>query len=120
MKLRQEAALDCSIDRKVALLLRLRKESANLPIAPIGQDDGLAGGNMEEIVDSDISSDHLQSVGAVEDLKLNVQCGNVTENKGSSLENHKRNGNPLEKKGSYVFRTGMSLKRKAVAGAQRC
>jgi hypothetical protein len=61
MMLRQEAALDRSIDRKVRILLRLRKESANLPVAPAGQDDGPRVGNMEEIIDSDISSENSQS-----------------------------------------------------------
>jgi hypothetical protein len=42
MMLRQEAALDRSIDRKVRILLRLRKESANLPTAPAGQDLGVS------------------------------------------------------------------------------
>jgi sporulation protein YlmC with PRC-barrel domain len=75
---------------------------------------------MEEIADSDIASDNSQSVGAVEDLKLNEQRGNVIENKGSRFENRKRSGNPVEKKGSYAFKAGMSLKRKAVGGVQRC
>jgi hypothetical protein len=119
MMLRQEAALDRSIDRKVSILLRLRKEFTDLPTAPPGQDDGPRG-SMEEIADSDIASDNSQSVGAVEDLKLNEQRGNVIENKGSRFENRKRSGNPVEKKGSYAFKAGMSLKRKAVGGVQRC
>ena len=78
MMLRQEAALDRSIDRKVRILLRLRKESANLPIAPAGQDDGARVGNVEEVLDSDIVSDTSQGVEMVEDSKMNEQCGNVT------------------------------------------
>jgi hypothetical protein len=54
MMLRQEAALGRSIDRKVRILLTLRKESTNLPIAPAGQDDGPRMGNVEEAPDSDI------------------------------------------------------------------
>jgi hypothetical protein len=61
MMLRQEAALDRSIDRKVRILLRLRKESANLPIAPAGQDDGGRMENIEEALESDIQSDNSQS-----------------------------------------------------------
>ncbi len=38
MMLRQEAALDHSIDRKVRILLRLRKDAADLPVAPASQD----------------------------------------------------------------------------------
>ena len=93
MMLRQEAALDRSIDRKVRILLRLRKESTNPPTAPPDQDDGPPVGNMEEIVDSDIASDNSQGVEAVEDLKLDERCGNVIENKGSRLENRERCGN---------------------------
>ena len=51
MMLRQEAALDRSIDRKVRILLRLRKEFTNLPIAPPGQDDGARMENIEEVLD---------------------------------------------------------------------
>ena len=40
MMLRQEAALDRSIDRKVRILLKLREESNNPPIALPGQTDG--------------------------------------------------------------------------------
>jgi hypothetical protein len=61
MMLRQEAALDRSIDRKVRILLMLRKESANLPITPAGQDDGGRMENMEKALESDISSENSQS-----------------------------------------------------------
>jgi hypothetical protein len=57
MMLRQEAALDRSIDRKVRILLRLRKELTNPPITPTGQDDGGRTENIEEALDSDIVSD---------------------------------------------------------------
>ena len=152
MMLRQEAALDRSIDRKVGILLRLRKELTNppitptgqddggrtenieeafdsdivsddpgseeftnLPVAPAGQDDGESLGNMEGIVDSDIASDNSQSVGAMEDLKLNEQHGNVIENKGPRLENRKGSLNITENKGSYVLKAGMLLKRQVVS-----
>jgi hypothetical protein len=68
----------------VRILLRLRKESTNLPLAPPGQDDGGRMGNIEEALDSDIVSDKSESVEAVEDLKVKEQYGNVTENKGSA------------------------------------
>jgi hypothetical protein len=47
MMLRQEGALDRSIDRKVRILLRLRKEFTDLPVAPAGQDDGARMANIE-------------------------------------------------------------------------
>jgi hypothetical protein len=82
--LRQEAALDHSIDRKVRILLRLRKDAAERPLAPASQDqdDGVRMENTEEIVESDISAQTPQGAEAVKDLKMNEQCGNVTENKG--------------------------------------
>jgi len=82
--LRQEAALDHSIDRKVRILLRLRKDAADFPVAPASQDqdDGVRMENTEEMVASDISAQPPQSAEDVKDLKLNEQCGNVTENKG--------------------------------------
>ena len=82
MMLRQEAALDHSIDRKVRILLRLRKDAADRPVAPASQDDGAGMENTEETVASDISAQTPQSAEAVENLKLNDQCGNVNENKG--------------------------------------
>ena len=115
MMLRQEAALDRSIDRKVRILLRLRKDFTNPPSAPPDQDDGPAVGNMEEIVDSDIASDNSQGVEAVEDLKLNDRCGNVIENKGSLFHSSRRSGNVRENKGSYAQDAGMLLKTNCVS-----
>ena len=92
MMLRQEGALDRSIDRKVRILLRLRKESANLPIAPPGQDDGARMEKIEEVLDSDIMPDHPKSVEAVEDLKMIEQCGNIYENKGPAFREEQDSG----------------------------
>jgi hypothetical protein len=61
--LRQEAALDRSIDRKVRILLRLRTEFTTLPIAPPGQDNGAGVESIEEAPGSDNSSDDSQSGG---------------------------------------------------------
>jgi len=112
MMLRQEAALDRSIDRKVRILLRLRKESANLPAAPPDQDDGPTVGNMEDTFDSDIASDNSQSMRVVEDLKLNARCGNVIENKGSRFEHREQTRNTTQNKRGYTLIAGMLLKRK--------
>jgi hypothetical protein len=73
MMLRQEGALDRSIDRKVRILLRLRKESTNLPAAPAGQDDGAGMVSIEASLDSDIPSETSQSVEAVGNLKKVLQ-----------------------------------------------
>ena len=107
MMLRQEAALDHSIDRKVRILLRLRKDAANLPSAPASQDqdDGVRMENTEEMVESDISAQTSQSVEGVKDLRMNEQCGNVTENKGR-----------LWKSGGEA---GMSMKTNALSPLKR-
>jgi len=107
MMLRQEAALDRSIDRKVRILLRLRKESANLPTAPPGQDDGGRMENMEEAPDSDISPENSQGVETVEKLKMKERRGNVYENKGSRLDNREQTGNIVENTCSYARNAGM-------------
>ncbi|MGO8734637.1 MAG: hypothetical protein ACLQVM_17815 [Terriglobia bacterium] len=119
MMLRQEAALDRSIDRKVSLLLRLRKEASKRPIAPPGDDDGAGMENIEKVSESNNMSEYLQSAAPVEDLKITKQCGNVTENKGSHWENRKRIGNAIEEKASYALKAGMSLKRNVI-GDVRC
>jgi hypothetical protein len=115
MMLRQEAALDRSIDRKVRILLRLRKESTNFPVAPAGQDDGGRMENIEEGLGTDIVPDNSQSVEVVQDLKMNERRGNVVENKGSSWENREQSGNIAENKRTYAQSAGMLLKRKGVS-----
>ncbi len=81
MLLRQEGALDRSIDRKVRILLRLRKELPDLPTAPAGQDDGARVEDTKGGPDSDIVSDDSQGVEGVEDTKMTERRGNVYENK---------------------------------------
>jgi len=116
MMLRQEAALDRSIDRKVRILLRLRKESTNPPPAPPDLDDGPTVGDMEEIVDSDIASQNSQSAVVLQDSKMKERCGNVIENKGSRLDNREASGNAIENKCSYANNAGILLKRKGIIG----
>ncbi|MGO8735164.1 MAG: hypothetical protein ACLQVM_20495, partial [Terriglobia bacterium] len=92
MLLRQDGALDRSIDRKVRILLRLRKESTNLPAAPAGQDEVSTIENTEEVTDSDIVSILSQGVEGVEDTKITERRGNVYENKGPMAEVRIMNG----------------------------
>jgi hypothetical protein len=135
--LRQEAALDRSIDRKVRILLRLRKDAADFPIPPLDQDDGARMENLEEAPNGAISSENsgslirdvgpglaparppqgaaLQSAEVVEDLKLNELCGNVIENKGSACSSPAQSGNIIENKYSYARDPGMLLKRQLVS-----
>jgi hypothetical protein len=116
MTVRQEGALDRSIDRKVRILLRLRKEITNPPIAPSGQDDGARMGNIEQALESNIMPASPQGVETVENLKMKERSGNVIENKGSRLGNRERNGNVAQNKGSYTLKAGMLLKIKEVGG----
>jgi hypothetical protein len=119
MMLRQEAALDRSIDRKVRILMRLRKESNNPPVAPPGQDDGVRMENIEETIGSDISPEDSQGLETVEDLKMNEQYGNVLENKGSASDNRDRSRNIAENKYSYAQNVGILLKTKGVDGRSK-
>jgi hypothetical protein len=115
MMLRQEGALDRSIDRKVRILLRLRKESTNLPTAPASQEDGARMENTEEVTDSDSMSHTSQGVETLEDSKLKERCGNVYENNGSALKTPHGSGNVIESKDSYPQDAGMLLKRQGVS-----
>ena len=83
------------------ILLRLRKDAADRPVAPASQDDGRGMENTEEMVESDISAQALESGEAVKELKMNERTGNVTESKG-----------PLWKTGREA---GMSMKTKGVS-----
>jgi hypothetical protein len=116
MMLRQEAALDRSIDRKVRILLRLRKESTNLPTAPAGQDDSARMDNVEETIGSDIAPENSQGGETVENLKMKERSGNLSENKGPAFSSPGRSGNVIENKGSYAQNAGMSLKTNGVIG----
>ncbi len=58
------------------------KEMANLPLAPPREDDGAGTETIGEILDEDIMPEASQVVAAVEELRMNELCGNVTEKKG--------------------------------------
>jgi hypothetical protein len=115
MMLRQEAALDRSIDRKVRILMRLRKEFTDLPVAP-GEGDGGRMENVEEVLNSDIMPANSQAVEAVQDIKMRDRCGNVIENKGPAFSSAAQSGNVTENKCSYAQNAGMLLKTNGVIG----
>jgi hypothetical protein len=114
--LRQEAALDRSIDRKVRILLRLRKESANRPVALPSQDNGERMENVGEVFDSDFMSDVSESVETARGSKVNEQYGNVYENKGPTRSGPAQSRNVTENAYSYAQSSGMLLKTKEVGG----
>ena len=56
-------------DRKVRILLRLRKELMDLPIGPASQDDSKGTEDIERAPESDSMFDNLQGVRASVNLK---------------------------------------------------
>jgi hypothetical protein len=97
MMLRQEAALDRSIDRKVRILLRLREDFADLPSAAAGQRKGGKAENEEGSVHSDNMSELSKRREVVETSKTTERTGNVYENKGSASHRQERTRNVTEK-----------------------
>jgi hypothetical protein len=86
-----EAALDHSIDRKVRILLRLRKDFADRPGVPSGQGEGVAREKKKEPADNDNMSEHSKGREAVvETPKMTERSGNVFENKSSSSARQER------------------------------
>ena len=107
MLLRQEASLDRSIDRKMRILMRLRKDLGDLPIAPGGQGDGMRLGDSEALLDSDKMPELSPGTEAAEDSKMKELCGNVTENKGSRSDNRGAGANGVEDKLGSARNAGM-------------
>jgi hypothetical protein len=109
---RQEGSLDRSIDRKVRILLRLRKESASLAGAAAGGWGGAASEGGEAGADSVPENGEL--VQAASNIKVKERSGNVAENKGAGLEDRAESGNVMENRGSYLHDARMSLKGQGV------
>jgi hypothetical protein len=109
---RQEGALDRSIDRKVRILLALRREcpTADLPSMPPDGGDGTNTTNVDEALQAEIPCQSFQTVGTAEDVKMKERSLNVLENKGPLWKTPERSLNVAENKGSYPFMPGMSLK----------
>jgi hypothetical protein len=109
---RQEGSLDRSIDRKVRILLRLRKESASLAAAPAGED---SGGKSESIEEAAVSTpENAELVEAVANKKMKERPANVYENKGPAFSSPGRSGNVTENKACYADSGGMLLTTKGV------
>jgi hypothetical protein len=103
--LRQEGSLDRSIDRKVRILLSLRKESASLPAAPAGG----RGGTRRRTVDEPAADAPEDAVEVGADIKVRERSGNVAENKGRHPETRTGSRNVLENAGSYFDHADMAL-----------
>jgi len=95
MMLLQEAALGRSIDRKVRILLALRKKflSGDLPALLVGQGENREMENIDKILGVAILSGAVASKGS-------EPRGNVDEDKGSVGKTPGRGWNFHENKGS--------------------
>jgi hypothetical protein len=100
---RLESALDRSIDRKVRILLALRKEyaSGNLPNIPYDGDTGMSMTDMDAISENDVPSETLKPLATPEKTKLTERSLNVHENKGR--ESPERGWNAEANRGSYAL-----------------
>jgi hypothetical protein len=121
--LRQEGALDRSIDRKVRILLALRRQcaTADLPsMAPEGH-DGTNIADMDEVLAAEIPCQHSQTGATAENTKMKERSLNVDENKGPAWRSREGSLNVHENKGSYPSMTSTSLKtgRLTTAGQRR-
>ena len=91
MLLRQEAALDRSIDRKVRIILTMRQEHARLcrggsRTAPAGEPEDRAAEELSKVVGLDAQTESPAEENAGETSKSPEQSENVIENKGPAAE----------------------------------
>jgi len=91
MLLRQEAALDRSIDRKVRIILTLRQEHARRGgggsrTAPTAEPDDRAAEELSKVVGLDARTESPVEENAAQTPKSTEQSENVLENKGPAAE----------------------------------
>ena len=90
MLLRQEAALDRSIDRKVRIILTMRQEHARgrggSRTAPAGEPKDRAAEELSKVVGLDAQTESPEEENAGETAKSPEQSENVIENKGPAAE----------------------------------
>ncbi len=90
MLLRQEAALDRSIDRKVRIILTMRQEHARgrggSRTAPAGEPNDRAAEELSKVVGLDARTESPAEENAGETAKSPEQSENVIENKGPAAE----------------------------------
>jgi hypothetical protein len=105
MMLRREAALDRSIDRKVRILLSLRKESpaAHLPSAPTNGDNDQDMAHIDNTLETDIPAENLETLRTMETSKMNERSGNIIENKGPLWKTPEQGWNVYENKGDITI-----------------
>jgi predicted RNase H-like nuclease (RuvC/YqgF family) len=85
--LREQAALDRSIDRKVRIILAMRKDYTRLlrivAKDPRNQADHQQAQDLNTLLGLDLPFEDTQDENLVEAAKAAEQCANVAENKGS-------------------------------------
>ena len=90
MLLRQEAALDRSIDRKVRIILTMRQEHARgrgcSRTAPTSEADDRAAEELSKVVGLDARTESPEEENAGETSKSPEESENVSENKGPAVE----------------------------------
>ena len=91
MLLRQEAALDRSIDRKVRIILTMRSEHARLGrggsrTAPTREPDDIAAEELSKVVGLEARTESPAEENAGETSESPEQSENVSENKGPAAE----------------------------------
>jgi hypothetical protein len=112
MMLRQEGALDRSIDRKVRILLALRRQcpTADLPSAAPEGDNDTNIGEIDKVLEAEVPAQSLQAEGTSGNQKMRERSLNVDENKGPLWKTPERSWNPYENKGGYALKPGIYLK----------
>jgi hypothetical protein len=113
---RQEGSLDRSIDRKVRILLALRKESASLAGAPARGRGGVQRESIAAAVGGMPENGEL--VQAASNIKLKERTGNVAENKGPGLESGLGSGSVLQTTGGYLHPAGMPWNGEDAVGSE--
>jgi hypothetical protein len=95
---RQQGALDRSIDRKVRILLALRKgfSIGDRPALPTGQADGAEMEKTDAILGTDIPLESPATKEASQLEKFNERSGNIVENKGRLWKTRERSRNFVE------------------------
>jgi len=98
---RQEAALDRSIDRKVRILLAMRKEFAagNIPVTPPEEAEDMTLAGLGDASPPGLAPEGPQPVEATENTNLNERSLNVVENKGQVPEADEGSSDVAENKG---------------------
>jgi hypothetical protein len=116
---RQEAALDRSIDRKVRILLAMRKEFSASNIPPPEEDEDMTSASRGDATQPDLVPEDPQPAESTEDTNLTERSLNVVENKGHAQEAGEGSSDVAEKSGTCELHWAMLLRTKGVKNNER-